>query len=131
MERYEAGAAFQLGGFSPIRFLLFLFWPVLQFNLLALSTSAVRTRAISLVLGLSFYPPEQASKHGDLYNEQIRDSNERSNLSCGFCSPKRLLQTRAVAAKKFICALACKFSDSPPLLGWGSAVLFHRGVVHN
>ena len=29
------------------------------------------------------------SKHGDLYNEQIRDSNERSNLSCGFCWPKR------------------------------------------
>jgi hypothetical protein len=34
--------------------------PVLQFNLLALSTSAVRTRAMSLVLGLSFYPLEQA-----------------------------------------------------------------------
>ena len=29
------------------------------------------------------------SKHGDLCNEQIRDSNERSNLSCGFCWPKR------------------------------------------
>ena len=29
------------------------------------------------------------SKHGDLCNEQIRDSNERSNLSCGFCRPKR------------------------------------------
>ena len=55
----EARSAFQLG-FSPIRFLLFLFSPVLQFNLLALSTSAVRTRAISLVLGLSFYPLEQA-----------------------------------------------------------------------
>ena len=28
------------------------------------------------------------SKHGDLCNEQIRDSNERSNLSFGgFCSP--------------------------------------------
>jgi hypothetical protein len=115
VERYEAGSAFQLGGFSPIRFLLFLFWPVLQFNLLALSTSAVRTRAISLVLGLSFYPLEQASKHGDLCNEQIRDSNERSNLSCGFCSPKRLLQTRAVAAKKFICGLAGVISVAPLL----------------
>ena len=85
----RGGIRFSARGFSPIRFLLFLFWPVLQFNLLALSTSAVRTRAMSLVLGLSFYPLEQASKHGDLCNEQIRDSNERSNLSCGFCSPKR------------------------------------------
>jgi hypothetical protein len=29
------------------------------------------------------------SKHGDLCNEQIRDSNERSHLSCGFVQPKR------------------------------------------
>jgi hypothetical protein len=49
-----------LAGFFPVRFLLFLFWLVLQCNLLALSTSAVRTRAMSLVLGLSFYPLEQA-----------------------------------------------------------------------
>ena len=55
----EAGSAFQLG--VLLRFFPpFLFSPVLQFNLLALSTSAVRTRAISLVLGLSFYPLEQA-----------------------------------------------------------------------
>jgi hypothetical protein len=39
---------------------LFSLSPVLQFNLLVLSTSAVRTRAILLVLGLSFYPLEQA-----------------------------------------------------------------------
>jgi hypothetical protein len=72
------------------------------------------------VLGLSFYPLEQASKHGDLCNEQIRDSNERSNLSCGFCSPKRLLQTRAVAAKKFICGLAGVISVAPLLEAkWG------------
>jgi hypothetical protein len=71
---------------------------------------------MSLVLGLSFYPLEQASKHGDLCKEQIRDSNERSNLSCGFCSPKRLLQTRAVAAKKFICGLAGVISVAPLLL---------------
>ena len=56
------------------------------------------------------------SKHGDLCNEQIRDSNERSNLSCGFCSPKRLLQTRAVAAKKFICGLAGVISVAPLLI---------------
>ena len=46
------------GGSSPI--LSSFSVPVLQFNLLALSTSAVRTRAMSLVLGLSFYPLEQA-----------------------------------------------------------------------
>ena|SRR5215813_6876090 len=36
-----------------------------------------------MVLGLSFYPLEQAPKHGDLCNEQIRDSNERFNLVRG------------------------------------------------
>ena len=56
----EAGSAFQLGGSSPILSSFSVFAFVLQFNLLALSTSAVRTRAISLVLGLSFYPLEQA-----------------------------------------------------------------------
>ena len=112
----KRGSAFQLGGFSPIRFLLFLFWPVLQFNLLALSTSAVRTRAISLVLGLSFYPLEQASKHGDLCNEQIRDSNERSNLSLRVLFAQAPFQTRSVAAKKFICGLAGVISVAPLLI---------------
>jgi hypothetical protein len=45
------------------------------------------------------------SKHGDLCNEQIRDSNERSNLHFGVLA-QALAQTRAVAAKKFICGLA-------------------------
>src|SRR5215813_13077307 len=40
-----------------------------------------------MVLGLSFYPLEQAPKHGDLCNEQIRDSNERFNLVRGGCWP--------------------------------------------
>ena len=48
------------GGFFSDSFLFSVPVPVLQFNLLALSTSAVRTRAMSLVLGLSFYPLEQA-----------------------------------------------------------------------
>jgi hypothetical protein len=48
------------GGSSPILSSFSVPVPVLQFNLLALSTSAVRTRAMSLVLGLSFYPLEQA-----------------------------------------------------------------------
>ena len=55
----EAWSAFQLRFFSD-SLPPFLFSPFLQFNLLALSTSAVRTRAISWVLGLSFYPLEQA-----------------------------------------------------------------------
>ena len=74
----EAGSAFQLG-FSPIRFLLFLFSPVLQFNLLALSTSAVRTRAMSLVARFKLLSAGAGSKHGDLCNEQIR-GQQRAGL---------------------------------------------------
>jgi hypothetical protein len=55
----EAPSAFWLG-FFRLASSFFCFHPVLQFNFLALSTSAVRTRAMSLVLGLSFYPLEQA-----------------------------------------------------------------------
>src|ERR1700686_1371252 len=43
------------------------------------------------------------SKHGDLCNEQIGDSNERSNLSLRVLFAQAPLQTRAVAAKKFFC----------------------------
>ena len=39
------------------------------------------------------------SKHGDLCNEQIRDSNERSNLSLRVLFAQAPLQTRAVVAK--------------------------------
>ena len=46
------------------------------------------------------------SKHGDLCNEQIRDSNERFNLNCGGSRTTQAQgQTRAVAAKKFICGI--------------------------
>jgi hypothetical protein len=61
----RSGGATKAGcGFSAKLFLrfassFFCFLPVLQFNLLALSTSAVRTRALWW-LGLSFYPLEQA-----------------------------------------------------------------------
>jgi hypothetical protein len=65
------GSACSLG-VCPIRFLLFLFSPVLQFNLLALSTSAVRTRAMSLVARFKLLSAGAGSKHGDLCNEQIR-----------------------------------------------------------
>ena len=64
------------------------------------------------------------SKHGDFCNEQSRDSNERSNLSCGFCSPKRHCQTRAVAAKKFICGLAGLNSMAPLFLLKGELSLY-------
>jgi hypothetical protein len=60
VERYEAGIRFSARAFLRFASSFFCFGLVLQFNLLALSTSAVRTRAISLVLGLSFYPLEQA-----------------------------------------------------------------------
>ena len=62
--------------------------PVLQFNLLAFTTSAVRTRAFVLVLGLSFYPLEQAPNMVIYAMSKLRDSNERFNLNCGFLNPK-------------------------------------------
>ena len=52
-----AVSAFQLG---LLRFVFFLFSPVLQFNLLALCNVCCPNASISLVLGLSFYPLEQA-----------------------------------------------------------------------
>ena len=65
------------------------------------------------------------SKHGDLCNEQIRDSNERSNLSLRVLFAQAPLQTRAVVAKKFFCGEErCKFSGgaSLPLLEGGSSL---------
>jgi hypothetical protein len=66
------------------------------------------------VLGLSFYPVGAGSKHGDLCNEQISDSNERFNLNRGGSMTTQAQgQTRAVAAKKIICGIlagGCKFS---------------------
>ena len=77
-------------------------------------------RELLLVLGLSFYPLEQASKHGDLCNEQISDSNERFNLNRGgSVTTQAQGQTRAVAAKKVICGILAgdaKFSGYPFLL---------------
>jgi len=39
------------------------------------------------------------SKHGDLCNEQIRDSNERSHLSCGFVHPSAIEDARRCCQK--------------------------------
>jgi hypothetical protein len=64
------------------------------------------------------------SKHGDLCNEQIRDSNERSNLSVRVLFAQAPLQTRAVAAKKFFCGEErCKFSGGLPSIFWKGGVL--------
>ena len=72
------------GRFSSIGF-FFLFSPPLfcRFNLLAFHNVCCPNASLLWVLGLSFYPLEQASKHGDLCNEQISDSNERFNLNRG------------------------------------------------
>ncbi|MDQ1407844.1 MAG: hypothetical protein QOG55_3473 [Acidobacteriaceae bacterium] len=65
--------------FSCLRlFCSSIFWP--SQRLLSVREQCARFKLLSAGAG---------SKHGDLCNEQIRDSNERSNLSCGFCSPKR------------------------------------------
>lgn len=73
------------GRFSSIWLFLSVFTNRLfcRFNLLAFHNVCCPNASLLWVLGLSFYPLEQASKHGDLCNEQISDSNERSNLSCG------------------------------------------------
>ena len=61
---------------------------------------------MSLVLGLSFYPLEQAPNMVIYAMSKSGDSNERSNLSLRVLFAQAPFQTRAVAAKKFICGLA-------------------------
>jgi hypothetical protein len=85
-------------------------------NLLALSTSAVRNASDVFGARFKLLSAGAGSKHGDLCNEQIRDSNERSNLSCGLFA-QAPLKTRDVAAKKFICWTSeSKFQWAPLLL---------------
>jgi hypothetical protein len=75
-----------------------------RFNLLASTTSAVRTRALGARFKL--LSVGAGSKHGDLCNEQISDSNERFNLNRGGSMTTQAQgQTRAVAAKKIICGI--------------------------
>lgn len=94
----EAPSAFWLG-FFPVGFLLFLFSPcsAVQFfgplNVCCPNASDVfgaRFKLLSAGAG---------SKHGDLCNEQIRDSNERSNLSCGFIRPSAIEDARRCCQK--------------------------------
>jgi hypothetical protein len=112
-----AGSAFQLGElFSDLLSPLLSVFGCLQFNLLAPQRLLSGTRAILFGARFKLLSAGAGSKHGDLCNEQIRDSNERSNLSLRVLFAQAPFQTRAVAAKKFICKLAggCNFSGSSP-----------------
>ena len=125
MERYRRGVA--LVGFSCLAFsFLFSPPPVLQVQSFGFPQRLLSERELLLVLGLSFYPLEQASKHGDLCNEQISDSNERFNLNRGGSMTTQAQgQTRAVAAKKFICGiLAGRVQISVLSFFWSSFSLF-------
>ena len=53
------------------------------------------------------------SKHGDLCNEQIRDSNERSNLSCGFVRPSAIEDARRCCQKIHLRTSGFNFSVAP------------------
>jgi hypothetical protein len=72
VERYRSGIRFSARGFFSDSFLLFLFSPVLQFNLLA--PLNVCCPYASDVFGARFklLSAGAGSKHGDLCNEQIR-----------------------------------------------------------
>jgi len=59
-----------------------------------------------LVLGFKLLSAGAGSKHGDLCNEQKRDSNERSNLYFGALCPQPGPRRAPLLAKKFICKLA-------------------------
>ena len=88
------------------------------------TTSAVRTRAVGARFKL--LSVGAGSKHGDLCNEQISDSNERFNLNRGGSMTTQAQgQTRAVAAKKFICGiLAGRVQISVLSFFWSSFSLF-------
>src|ERR1700733_6219634 len=53
------------------------------------------------------------SKHGDLCNEQIRDSSERSNLSCGFVRPSAIEDARRCCQKIHLRTSEFKFQWLP------------------
>ena len=81
VERYRRGVA--LVGFPRSVFLSVFAAAVSAGSSFGYPQRLLSERELLLVLGLSFYPLEQASKHGDLCNEQISDSNERFNLNRG------------------------------------------------
>ena len=114
----KPGSAFQLRFFSDSLppFSVFACSAVQSFGPL----NVCCPNASSLVARFKPLSAGAGSKHGDLCNEQIRDSNERSHLSCGFFT-QAPLKTRAVAAKKFICGLAVQ-SVASLLLKAGSSL---------
>src|ERR1700685_629988 len=111
----EAGypSRFLARGFSPVRFLLFLFLFCSSsfgpFNVLLSERERslwwARFKLLSAGAG---------SKHGDLCNEQIRDSSERSNLSCGFVRPSAIEDARRCCQKIHLRTSEFKFQWLPP-----------------
>jgi len=86
VERYQSGGlCFPAKVFlSDSLLLLFLFFACSAVQSFGFRQRLLSERELSLmVLGLSFYPLEQAPLHRDLCNEQIRDSNERNVISGG------------------------------------------------
>jgi hypothetical protein len=94
-----------------------------QFNLLALSTSAVRTRAISLVLGLSFYPLERAPNMMIYAMSKSGTANERSNLSL------RVLFAQAPIADARRCCQKIHLRTSGFKFQWGDPLLLLTGEL--
>ena len=98
------GGEVLIGSFS-IEF-FFLFSLVLQFNFLASTNVCCPERELLVALGLSFYPLEQAP------NIMIYAMSKSGGQQRAVSSKLRVLftqaqgQTRAVAAKKFICRRA-------------------------
>ena len=88
MERYQSGIRFSVKVFLRLTSSFFCFRLVLQFNLLVHLNVCCPNASDVFGTRFKLLSAGAGSKHGDLCNEQIRDSNERSNLSCGFCSPK-------------------------------------------
>ena len=109
-----------IGSFS-IEF-FFLFSLVLQFNFLASTNVCCPERELLVALGLSFYPLEQAP------NIMIYAMSKSGGQQRAVSSKLRVLftqaqgQTRAVAAKKFICPTSGSKLEVTSLCG-----LFLRG----
>src|SRR5580704_1953365 len=71
------------------------------------------------------------SKHGDLCNEQIRDSNERSHLSCGFVHPSAIEDARRCCQKIHLRTSGFKFQWLLPHFFTKGELLSLFGAVHN
>ena len=65
------------------------------------------------MLGLSFYPLEQAPNMVIYAMSKSGDSNERSNLSCGFVRPSAIEDARRCCQKIHLRTSGFKFSVAP------------------